>query len=84
MCSAGGNMAMMRSTVCAARDAWTVANTWCPVSAARSAIRSVSTSRSSPTRITSGSCRSAWRRAWSNETLSVPTSNWEISARLSV
>ena len=64
----------------AARALCTVANTWCPVSAARNAIRNVSTSRSSPTRTTSGSCRSACRNAWSNDGVSLPTSSCEIMA----
>ena len=34
-----------------------VVNTWCPVIAARNAISAVSLSRTSPTRITSGSWR---------------------------
>jgi len=60
LCSAGGNIVMMRSMW--SGEHWRYArweNTWWPVSAACSAIRRVSTSRSSPMRITSGSCRSA-------------------------
>ena len=50
---------MMRSIVCGASWVWSVAKTRWPVSAAVSAVPIVSLSRISPTRITSGSWRSA-------------------------
>ena len=43
--------------------AWTVVSTRCPVIAACAAVTAVSLSRISPTRMTSGSCRSIARRA---------------------
>src|SRR5438445_296743 len=53
------------------------------VSAAFSAVSSVSMSRISPIRITSGACRSTWRNAALNDSVSFPTSRWEMLARLS-
>ena len=50
------------------------------MSAARRAIRIVSLSRSSPTRITSGSCRKACLSPCSNEGVSWPSSSCEIIA----
>ncbi len=41
---------------------WMVLSTLCPVSAARQATSTVARSRISPTRMTSGSCRSSERR----------------------
>ena len=58
-CCAGGKTSMMRSIVCGASCVWSVAKTRWPVSAAVSAVPIVSMSRISPTRITSGSWRSA-------------------------
>src|SRR3712207_3127508 len=58
-CCAGGKTSMMRSTVAGAFCVWSVANTRWPVSAAVSAVLIVSRSRISPTRMTSGSWRSA-------------------------
>ncbi len=55
-----------------------VPNTRWPVSAAVSARRMVSRSRISPTRITSGSSRSAERRALENDSVCGPTSRWLI------
>ena len=55
----GGNTSTMRSTVWAVSCVWSVANTRWPVSAAVSAVEIVSRSLISPTRITSGSWRSA-------------------------
>ncbi len=78
--SSGGTIARMRSIVWAAFELCTVAKTWWPVSAARRAIRIVSLSRSSPTRITSGSCRSACLSPCSNDGVSWPTSSCEIMA----
>ena len=53
---------------------WTVVMTKWPVSAAVSASSIVSKSRNSPTRITSGSSRSAARSATANELVCWPTS----------
>src|SRR4029077_19633931 len=58
-------------------------NTRCPVSAALSAVSSVSMSRISPIRITSGAWRSTWRSAALNESVSFPTSRCEMLARVS-
>jgi hypothetical protein len=62
---------------------WTVEKTRCPVSAALSAVWTVSSSRISPMRITSGSWRRIRRRADLNEPVSWPTSRWLIAERLS-
>ena len=78
--SSGGIIARMRSIVWAAFELCTVVKTWWPVSAARRAIRMVSLSRTSPTRITSGSCRSACRSPCSNDGVSRPSSSCEIIA----
>src|SRR5216117_4045567 len=61
--SAAGNTSTMRSMVFAADEVCSVPNTRWPVSAPVSARRIVSRSRISPTRITSGSSRSALRSA---------------------
>ncbi|MOA44689.1 hypothetical protein D3C78_1670050 [compost metagenome] len=61
--SSPGNTSTTRSMVFAADVVCSVPNTKCPVSAAVSARRMVSRSRISPTRITSGSSRSAERNA---------------------
>ena len=53
-------MALAASLVCS------VASTMWPVSAACRAISAVSASRTSPTMMTSGSCRSTWRSASAN------------------
>ena len=58
-CCSGGNTSTIRSTVWAVSCVWSVANTRWPVSAAVSAVEIVSRSLISPTRITSGSWRSA-------------------------
>ena len=55
---------------------WSVANTRWPVSAAVSAVEIVSRSRISPTRITSGSWRSAARSASAKLVASDPISRW--------
>src|SRR5882762_4196022 len=74
---------MTRLIVCVASVVWSVENTRCPVSAAFSAVSSVSMSRISPIRITSGACRSTWRNAALKERVSFPTSRCEMLARLS-
>ena len=78
--STGGTIARIRSIVWAEFVLCTVAKTWCPVSAARSAIRMLSLSRSSPTRMTSGSCRSACLSPCSNDGVSCPSSSCAIVA----
>src|SRR6266478_2207263 len=82
-CWCGGKNEMTRLIVCVASVVWSVENTRCPVSAAFSAVSSVSMSRISPIRITSGACRSTWRNAALKERVSFPTSRWEMLARLS-
>ena len=62
-CWWAGKTSMMRSIVCGALCVCSVAKTRWPVSAAVSAVEIVSRSRISPTRITSGSWRSAAFRA---------------------
>src|SRR5881397_279703 len=74
---------MTRLIVCVASVVCSVENTRCPVSAAFSAVSSVSISRISPIRITSGACRSTWRKAALNDSVSFPTSRCEMLARLS-
>ena len=76
--SAAGNTSMMRSTVLAAEDVCSVPNTRWPVSAAVIARRMVSRSRISPTRMMSGSSRSALRSAFENDSVCGPTSRWLI------
>ena len=66
-CWCGGYTAMMRLIVSVASSVWSVENTRWPVSAASSAVSIVSKSRISPTRMTSGSWRSALRSACANE-----------------
>ncbi len=73
----------MRLIDSVASTAWIVENTRCPVSAAESAVRTVSSSRISPIRITSGSWRSTRRSARAKEAVSMPTSRWLIAERLS-
>ena len=67
---------MTRSIVCGALWVCSVAKTRWPVSAAVSAVAIVSRSRISPTRMTSGSWRSAARSASANVTASGPISRW--------
>ena len=67
---------MTRSIVCGALCVCSVAKTRWPVSAAVSAVEIVSRSRISPTRITSGSWRSAARRPSANVVASEPISRW--------
>ena len=73
---------MIRSTVCAVDWVCRVAKTRWPVSAAVSAVEIVSRSRISPTRITSGSSRSAARRPSAKSGASEPTSRWLTIERL--
>ena len=64
--------------VLGAVEAWIVPNTRCPVSAACIAVSNVSRSRISPTRITSGSSRTAcFMPIWKSFTSS-PISRWLI------
>ena len=67
---------MMRSMVCGVSCVCSVANTRWPVSAAVIAVEIVSRSRISPTRITSGSWRSAAFSASAKLFASAPTSRW--------
>ena len=67
---------MIRLTVPWAPVVWSVPNTTWPVSAAEIAASIVSKSRSSPTRITSGSCRRARLSASEKLVTSEPTSRW--------
>ena len=67
---------MMRSIVCGVSCVCSVANTRCPVSAAVIAVAIVSRSRISPTRITSGSWRSAAFNASAKLVASAPSSRW--------
>ena len=53
----------------------------CPVSAAWSAAVTVSTSRISPMKITSGSWRATERSAVTKLAVSTPTSRWSMIAR---
>ena len=80
----GGKKSMIRLIVSGASTVWSVESTRCPVSAADSAVETVSSSRISPTRITSGSWRRTRRRARLNEAVSWPTSRWLITERLSL
>ena len=66
----------MRSTVCGVSCVCSVAKTRWPVSAAVSAVEIVSMSRISPTRITSGSWRSAAFSAAPKVIASEPSSRW--------
>jgi hypothetical protein len=74
------NSSISRATVSAAPLVCSVANTRWPVSAARSAVSAVSSSRISPIRITSGSWRSAALSARANDGASAPISRCETSA----
>ena len=76
--SAAGNTSMTRSIVLAAELVWSVPNTKWPVSAAVRAKRMVSKSRISPTRITSGSSRSADFKAFAKLRVFLPSSRWLI------
>ncbi len=74
---------MMRLIVSVASTVCNVDMTRWPVSAAVSAVPIVSRSRISPTRMTSGSWRSALLRAWAKLWVSTPTSRWLMIERLS-
>ena len=73
---------MIRSTVPGALCVCSVPSTRWPVSAAVSAVPIVSRSRISPTRITSGSWRSAARSASPKLVASTPISRWLTMQRL--
>ena len=73
---------MIRSMVAAAPMVCSVLNTKCPVSAAVIAVAIVSRSRISPTRITSGSSRSADVSACEKLFVSSPISRWFTIQRL--
>ena len=62
---------------------WRVDSTRWPVSAAESAVRTVSSSRISPIRITSGSWRRTRRIALAKLSVSEPTSRWLMIESLS-
>ena len=81
-CCSGGKTSMIRSTVWAVDWVCRVAKTRWPVSAAVSAVETVSMSRISPTRITSGSWRSAARRPSEKVSASLPISRWLTIERL--
>src|ERR671923_123008 len=68
-CWCGGKKSMMRLIVSAASTVCSVESTRWPVSAALSAVWTVSSSRISPIRIVSGSCRSTRRSARLNDAL---------------
>jgi len=72
-CSLGANSSMRRSTVFAALGVFIVEMSRWPVSLAASAMRTVSVSRSSPTRMTSGSSRRLPLRALANVRVCVLT-----------
>ena len=74
---------MMRLIVSVASSVCSVEKTRWPVSAASSPVSIVSKSRISPTRMTSGSCRSALRSACANDRVSTDTSRWLTIDRLS-
>src|SRR4051794_2442979 len=79
----GGKKSMIRLIVSGASTVWRVESTRWPVSAADRAVDTVSSSRISPTRITSGSWRRTRRSARLNEAVSAPTSRWLMIERLS-
>ncbi len=75
-CWCDGKTSMMRLIDSAAEFVCSVASARCPVSAIVSAAWIVSRSRISPTRMTSGSSRSAYLSAFAKLLVSVPTSRW--------
>src|SRR4051794_27120629 len=77
-CSCGGKKSMMRAIVSCAFVVCSVDMTKWPVSDADRAAFTVSTSRISPTRITSGSWRIAARSATAKSSVSSRTSRWLI------
>ncbi len=81
-CCSAGKKDRIRSTVCGAFTVCRVDITMCPVSVASSAAITVSASRISPIRITSGLWRRAWRRPSRKSRQSVPTSRWLITHSL--
>ncbi len=74
--SSAGSASIMRSMVLTALVVCSVPSTRWPVSAAVIAMRMVSASRSSPTRITSGSSRMAARTPSAKLGMCVPSSRW--------
>ncbi len=82
-CSCGGKKSMTRVIVSAASVVCSVDITKWPVSEADRAAPTVSESRISPTRTTSGSWRIAARRATAKLSVSIRTSRWLIIADLS-
>src|SRR3954469_9072749 len=82
-CSCGGKKSMMRLIVSAASVVCSVDMTKWPVSAAARPSFTVSWSRISPTRMTSGSCRIAARIAVTKSSVSTRTSRWLTIAILS-
>ena len=82
-CWWGGKTETMRLIVSGASRVWSVLRTRWPVSAAISAGSIVSMSRISPTRMMSGSSRSALRRPREKLFTSQPTSRWQIVLFLS-
>ena len=75
-CWCGGKKSMMRLIDSDASTVCSVESTRWPVSAALSAVWTVSSSRISPTRMTSGSWRRTRRSARLNDAVSWPTSRW--------
>ena len=82
-CSCSGKKSTMRLIVSGASIVCSVESTRWPVSAADRAARTVSMSRISPTRMTSGSWRIAARRAEVKSAVSWRISRWETIAFLS-
>ena len=75
-CWCGSKKSMMRLIDSDASTVWSVERTRWPVSAALSAVWTVSSSRISPTRMTSGSWRRTRRSARLKDAVSWPTSRW--------
>ena len=75
---------MMRLTVSVASIVWRVLMTKWPVCAAVSAVRTVSRSRISPIRMTSGSWRRTYLSADEYDSVSRPTSRWLMIESLSL
>src|SRR6266853_1851784 len=82
-CWCGGKNEITRLIVCVVSVVCSVEKTRWPVSAALSAVSSVSWSRISPISKTSGSWRSTCRSAELNDSVSFPTSRCELLDRLS-
>ena len=81
-CSPAGKTAVRRSIEPMQSPACSVAKTRCPVSAATIAVRIVSRSRASPSRITSGSWRIDETIASLKLGASTPTWRWLITLRI--